>query len=191
MDHGPSGPSQHFSYQPGGYPPPQPGYSPYNAPPPGWTPPTPSLADWGPRIVAFLIDRFIAGAIIGAAYAIFIIIVLIGASSGTDAGAQAGSIIGLLALLVSIPVGFALLLFNEVYLAGKNNGQTIGKKVMKIRIVKEDGSNFGYMDAFLRNIIGYFVSGLVCYLGFFWVFFDNRRQGWHDKLFHTVVVSAQ
>jgi uncharacterized RDD family membrane protein YckC len=192
MDHGPYGPSQHFSYQPGGYPPPQqPGYSPYNAPPPGWTPPTPPLADLGARIVAFLIDRFIAAVIIGAAYVLFIIIVLVGASTGTDSGAQAGSIIGVLALLVSIPIALALLLFNEVYLAGKNNGQTIGKKLMKIRVVKEDGRNFGYGDAFLRNIIGYWISGLVCSLGFFWGLFDDRRQAWHDKIFHTFVVSAQ
>jgi uncharacterized RDD family membrane protein YckC len=190
MDRGPSASLHSFSYQPGGYPPPPPGYSPYNAPPPGWIPPNQALADIGPRIVAFLIDRFIVGVIIGVAYLLFIVIMLAGASTGTEAGQQAGSIVGLLAFVVLIPVSLALLLFNEVYVCGKNNGQTIGKKLMKIRVVKETGGNFGYMDAFLRNIVGYWISSLVCSLGFFWGLFDSKKQTWHDKIFHTLVVSA-
>jgi len=189
MDQGSSA-SVHFSYQPGGYPPPQqPGYTPYNVPP-AWTPPTQPLADLGPRILAFLIDRFIFGAIIGVGYLLFIVIMLVGASSGTEEGQTAGSIIGILALFGVIAISLCLWLFNEVYLAGKNNGQTIGKKLMKIRIVKEAGGNFGYMDAFLRNVVGYWISSLVCSLGFFWGLFDNRRQAWHDKIFHTLVVAA-
>jgi len=34
------------------------------------------------------------------------------------------------------------------------------------------------------------VNGLVFGLGFLWAFFDDRRQGWHDKLASTYVVRA-
>jgi len=36
--------------------------------------------------------------------------------------------------------------------------------------------------------IGYFVSTLPLLLGYFWVGFDARKQGWHDKMAGTVVV---
>jgi uncharacterized RDD family membrane protein YckC len=28
-------------------------------------------------------------------------------------------------------------------------------------------------------------------LGFIWIAFDKRKQGWHDKLAGTVVISAE
>jgi len=38
--------------------------------------------------------------------------------------------------------------------------------------------------------IGYFVSAIPFCLGFLWVAFDKRKQGWHDKMAGTVVVFA-
>ena len=193
MNQGPSVSTHSFGYQPGGYPPPQqPGYTPYNAPPPGWNAPNQELADLGPRILAYLIDSFIVGAIIGVAYGIVAVLILVmaGATSGSEAGQEASSLFILLICLVMIPLTLGITFFNLIYLAGKNNGQTIGKKVMKIRIVKEGGGSFGYMDAFLRNVVGYWISSLVCDLGFIWGLFDSRHQTWHDKIFKTVVVKA-
>lgn len=197
MNHGPFGSSQHFSYQQGGYPqggyPPQPGYSPYNVPPPGWNSPANQLADLGPRILAYLIDGFLISAIAGIGYIIAAVVfgVLAGTAGNSDAGQAAASLFVVVILVIILPLSLAIWLFDMVYMAGKNNGQTIGKKLMKIRIVKEEGGNFGYMDAFLRNIVGYWISGLVCSLGFIWGLFDNRRQTWHDKIFHTIVVKAE
>jgi uncharacterized RDD family membrane protein YckC len=39
----------------------------------------------------------------------------------------------------------------------------------------------------LRRHVGYVISGIL-FLGFLWILFDNRRQGWHDKLAGTIVV---
>ena len=36
--------------------------------------------------------------------------------------------------------------------------------------------------------LGYYVSMLPLFLGFIWVGFDARKQGWHDKMAGTVVV---
>jgi len=192
MDNNSSRTIHQSSYQPGGYQPggyaPGPGSYPYPQPQP-WAPGA-ELAGLGGRIVAFLIDRFLVGIIIGVAYFFMIVVVLAGAATQTDAGQTAAGLGALLVWLILIPTALLIMVFNEVYLAGKNNGQTIGKKLMKIRIAKEDGTTFGYMDAFLRNIIGYWISSLICSLGFFWGLFDSRKQTWHDKIFHTLVVQA-
>jgi uncharacterized RDD family membrane protein YckC len=130
------------------------------------------------------------GIIVGIGYALVAVIAVAGSATQTDAGATLGGVGAMLVLLILFPAALAVMLFNEVYLAGKNNGQTIGKRMMSIRVAKEDGTPFGYMDAFLRNIIGYWISGLICGLGFIWGLFDSRNQTWHDKIFHTLVVRA-
>jgi len=38
--------------------------------------------------------------------------------------------------------------------------------------------------------IGFWVSHLVFYLGFIWIFVDKRRRGWMDLIGGTVVVTA-
>jgi uncharacterized RDD family membrane protein YckC len=42
----------------------------------------------------------------------------------------------------------------------------------------------------LRRYVGYYLSALALYAGYWWVLIDNRRQGWHDKLAGTIVVYA-
>jgi uncharacterized RDD family membrane protein YckC len=34
----------------------------------------------------------------------------------------------------------------------------------------------------------YLLSALPLYLGFVWIAFDRRKQGWHDKIAGTVVI---
>jgi uncharacterized RDD family membrane protein YckC len=43
----------------------------------------------------------------------------------------------------------------------------------------------------IARYLGYFVATLPFLLGFFWVAFDPRKQGWHDKLAHSVVVRGR
>ncbi len=40
----------------------------------------------------------------------------------------------------------------------------------------------------IGRYFAYFISTLPFGLGFFWVAFDSKKQGWHDKLAGTVVV---
>jgi len=39
--------------------------------------------------------------------------------------------------------------------------------------------------------LGYFVATVPFCLGLLWVAFDKRKQGWHDKLAGTVVISGR
>lgn len=67
------------------------------------------------------------------------------------------------------------------------HGQTVGKKLMKIKIVRENGKPIDYPTAIIRYI-GYFLSSIVFLLGYFWVIWDDKKQAWHDKLAKTYVV---
>ena len=66
-------------------------------------------------------------------------------------------------------------------------GQTPGKWIMRLKITQFDGSPVTWGGALLRYC-GYIISAVPLFLGFFWVGFDNRRQGFHDKIAETFVV---
>ena len=69
-------------------------------------------------------------------------------------------------------------------------GQTPGMKLMGIKVVRDkDGGPVTTGQAILR-LIGYWVSGLVFYLGYIWIFVDKRKRGWMDLIAGTIVISA-
>ncbi len=69
-------------------------------------------------------------------------------------------------------------------------GQTPGKMMLGLRIVQATGEPMTFGHAFLRWT-GYLISKLAVYLGFIWIAFDRRKQGWHDKIAGTVVVTVK
>ncbi len=66
-------------------------------------------------------------------------------------------------------------------------GQTIGKYVMGVRIVRTDGRQMSYIKALVRYL-GYFVSLATLGLGFLWVVFDGQRRALHDHMAGTCVI---
>lgn len=66
-------------------------------------------------------------------------------------------------------------------------GATIGKMILKLKIVKEDGSKINYSDALIRELASV-LSFIVLWLGYLNVIWDKRKQGWHDKIAKTIVV---
>lgn len=67
-------------------------------------------------------------------------------------------------------------------------GATPGKLLTGCRVVNAaDGGPISVRQALLR-VFGYFVSMLPLYLGFFWIGWDRRKQGFHDKIARTVVI---
>lgn len=63
-----------------------------------------------------------------------------------------------------------------------------GKMVFSARIVDAKTGQDPSAGQCVVRYLGYFVSALPLGLGFLWVAFDRRKQGWHDKLAGTVVV---
>ena len=66
-------------------------------------------------------------------------------------------------------------------------GQTVGKKVMGIRVLRLDGEPINWWAAFERGG-GYFAGIATGLLGFVQVYWDANRQCVHDKIGGTVVV---
>jgi uncharacterized RDD family membrane protein YckC len=67
-------------------------------------------------------------------------------------------------------------------------GASVGQLILGVEIRTEgDGRRIGFWRACLRYI-GFLISGWALLIGFIWVAFDARKQGWHDKIAGTLVV---
>ncbi|MDI6831491.1 MAG: RDD family protein [Actinomycetota bacterium] len=179
---------------PGGqaYPPP-PGGQAY-PPPPGWQayPPGHQYPQPGyPRYAGFWI-RFVAAFIDGIIVSVAFLPLNLIFSALSDRfyfwGSwdwREGVSVGLVILfnLIRIGVGWAY----YTVMTGRY-GATLGKMLLKLKVVGEDMGPVSYGTAALREIVGKFLSGLVCALGYIWAGFDDRKQAWHDKIAHTFVI---
>ena len=66
-------------------------------------------------------------------------------------------------------------------------GQTIGKWLCGLKVIKKNGEPLGLGLAFLRWL-GYWVSSFFLCLGFIWIAFSKQKQGWHDKIAGSYVI---
>jgi uncharacterized RDD family membrane protein YckC len=70
------------------------------------------------------------------------------------------------------------------------SGQTPGMRLTGIKVVRDkDGGPVGWGSAFLR-LIGYWISAIVFYIGFIWIFIDKRKRGWYDLMAGTCVIKV-
>jgi uncharacterized RDD family membrane protein YckC len=75
------------------------------------------------------------------------------------------------------------------YLEG-SKGQTIGKMITKIKVVREDGRPIDMSQAFIRNILR-LIDGLIVYLiGAILIWRSDKKQRLGDRIAKTVVVRA-
>ncbi len=65
---------------------------------------------------------------------------------------------------------------------------TPGKMVISAEIVDAKTLHKPSTGQLIVRYIGYFISAFAFGLGFLWVAFDKRKQGWHDKIAGTLVV---
>ncbi|ANP48991.1 putative RDD family membrane protein YckC [Streptomyces griseochromogenes] len=151
-----------------GYPQ-QPGYPGY--PQQGGYGMQPNYANWGQRVLSKLID--------GALYmVVYLPIAIIGEKAGVP-------ILGLISFVAMIGV-----IIWQVIQEGKT-GQTVGKKVVGTRTLKEDtGQPLGGGMAFVRQL-AHFLDGLPCYLGYLWPAWDAKRQTFSDKVCGSIVIRSQ
>jgi uncharacterized RDD family membrane protein YckC len=161
-------------------------------PAPAWTPPAGppgpapgvQFAPHGERLVAYIVDALIVSLVVLAG--VVLLVSFFSAAAGGDPGAVgAAGGVGALVLLVILVISIGY--FPWFWARG---GQTPGMRLFGLRVVRDrDGGPVGAGQAILR-LIGYWVNGIVLYIGFIWIFVDDRRRGWHDLIAGTVVIKS-
>jgi len=141
-------------------------------------PPAYHFAGFWIRFAAYLIDTLILGAV---QFAITLALRL-------ASGGMAESWDGELAMtLVGGLCGMVISLTYAVFFTGYQ-GQTPGKMLLRIRVIRSNGMAMTYSRAFLREVIGKFVSGIIFGIGYLMVAFDKQKQALHDRIAGTYVI---
>ncbi len=141
------------------------------------TAPGGDLAGFLPRIGAALLDLSV----------LVLLITIVVAITGRDPRASQD--------LVVVATAFFPLLYAFPLLirSDRRNGQTLGKQVLGIRVVREDAQPMGPGSALVREFVGKGLLGLVPFFAivdYLFPFADTRRQAIHDKIATTFVVRA-
>ncbi len=105
--------------------------------------------------------------------------------SGAEPGGSRAGLLSVWDLLVSYVLpAVAILVF------WKYRSATPGKLFMSAEIVDALSGGKPSTRQLVWRYLGYYVSTVPLLLGLVWVAGDSRKQGWHDKLAGTVVVST-
>ncbi len=89
---------------------------------------------------------------------------------------------------VNILTSFVGALFYFALFTWRWNGQTPGKRLMNIRVIRLNGKRISIWASFER-MSGYTASASMLLLGFFQYYWDRNRQTTHDKITETIVVN--
>ena len=92
-----------------------------------------------------------------------------------------------LTTILSLILSIAYFLY---FWSGAGGGQTLGMRILGLRVVKTDGQELSLGAAGLRYI-GFILASIPFLLGLIWVAFDRNKQGWHDKLAGTYVIRTR
>jgi uncharacterized RDD family membrane protein YckC len=86
---------------------------------------------------------------------------------------------------------FMLLLAVFLYFTVCNKlGDSIGKATLGLKVISVDERPIDWPRATLRSV--FWLVGLASLgLGLLWIIWDEKRQGWHDKLSGTMVVKPE
>jgi uncharacterized RDD family membrane protein YckC len=145
------------------------------------------------RFLAFLIDSILATAVIVPILSLFFgstesldLDVLLGSSTGEqvqylmrETFSPTSTLQSLLQLVLS---ALAVILF------WISRSATPGKMAIGAEIIDARTGGKPTTGQFIGRYFAYYISMLPLFLGFLWIAFDRRKQGWHDKLAGTVVV---
>ena len=146
------------------------------------------LSGWGARVGALLLDGLIA----------YVPPIAVGGgllAAGTTGTDIAGGII------LGVGLLFAWALYASVFMArgGERNGQTLGKQIVGIRVVRDDNSPYDLGTALVREllvrqllfgVIGGFFFGLAQLLDYLWPLWDETNRALHDMIANRHVVRA-
>jgi uncharacterized RDD family membrane protein YckC len=91
---------------------------------------------------------------------------------------------------IALLVALAYFFWNFCYRQGKT-GQSIGKSVMKFKVISEKSwQPIGFGLSLVRQIAHY-IDQLICYIGYLFPLWDDKRQTIADKLMSTICVPVK
>lgn len=130
----------------------------------------PPLAGWWRRVGALLLDSSLP-------YLFLIPALLLTGATGAE-------------WAVALGLAFAVMFFCWQLVVQGRTGQTLGKRVLGIRALREaDGQPMGVGTSFGRSFL-HVLDALPLYIGYLWPLRDVKKQTFADKIVNTVVVKA-
>jgi uncharacterized RDD family membrane protein YckC len=174
-------------------------------PPGGWQQPIQQpampggqLASWGSRLGAYLIDGLVL--LVPGIILFFVIVAGAVGISGDDDDVAVGAAIGAFLLFFLIFAIISLLYAPLLMMRqGQHNGQTWGKQLLGIRVVRDNGQPFTFGPAALREVVlkslavgvaSSIIPIIPWFLNFFWPLWDDENRALHDMAASTHVVQA-
>ncbi len=131
--------------------------------------PTPHYGGFWMRLLAFIIDNVILAIISSIFFGDAVV-----STTASGLSVHYNGIYMLLPMLYTI-------------LFWKFAAATPGKMLLGLKVATVDDSPLTWSTVIIR-LLGYIPSSLVFCLGFIWIAFDPKKQGWHDKMAKTVVL---
>lgn len=64
---------------------------------------------------------------------------------------------------------------------------TVGKRIVKIKVINKDGSRLSLKESMTRNLFK-MVSMIPFCLGHLWILFSRNKRSWHDSVAKTDIV---
>ena len=141
-----------------------------------------SYAGAGVRFCAYIIDQIILLMVIAMLAGVFGILGLLGLNEILEYKL-------LFQFTVSAIIYFIV---KKIYFVAftYTSGQTVGKKLFRIKVVNEDMTKASFWSIFYREVIGRYLCGLkeVVWIGYLIMLLDEEKRGAHDRLSDTRVV---
>lgn len=141
-----------------------------------------SYAGAAVRICAYLIDQFIVLMVIGVVAGFLGVLKLLGLDVILDKEV-------LFTYTVSAIIYYIV---RKIYYIAftYTSGQTIGKKIFRIKVVNDDMSKATFWRVVYRETIGRFLAEVYIFgfIGYFIILLDDKKRGIHDRLSDTRVV---
>jgi uncharacterized RDD family membrane protein YckC len=90
-------------------------------------------------------------------------------------------------LVLFVTFGWFCLSITYFVLFHGMDGQTIGKRLLGLRVVGAEQSPITYRQALLRYF-ALIVAFMPLAVGVLWILVNREKRGWHDLIAHTWVV---
>jgi len=133
------------------------------------------------RLAAWIVDQVAISVIFG--------IVTFSGDFVVNTFAPGNDTVALIVIIVVVLLNFAL--YCLYFIGGwMISGQTLGKIIFGLRVVRVDGTRIKLRNAVSRLFFMWLFS-IGLFIGYLWVLVDKQRRAFHDHLSGTIVVYSE